>query len=603
MKENDILQSWKDISRYLYRDIRTCHRWERDFGLPIHRIDEKSPRSKVFAYKSEIDQWLKERGNSGNHLAPSVWERKELIIGLTTGLILLALFSGYLYFFKGSSGSLPSEPTLAVLPFENLKSSEYEEYFSEGLTNEITNSLIRLNKIRVVPAVENNQYENIPENLSKIQENLQADYFLIGKIEKGKSDIRVIMSLVRGEDNKNIWSEQFESDLEGIFTLEEDICQKIHEKLSIELDDDSLIHSRGGSTKDYRAYEAYLKGNFVLNKIIEQDDDPWKLYHQGKYYLGRWTQEGNELAISLFNQAIEMDKNYALAYIGLAQCYAHYVNFEWDSKIEWLDKAEALMKNAREISPGIPEYYSTLIEINLLKQDCFNEGDRETPLNLAEEAIQKFPNHPQLNSITGFCYLSRFAEKGDETDFEKALEYKERNFLLNPSGINNIRFAELLLLKKDFFKAKEVCRLIEESDSSLYSKGMLGEIYYYSGDLDKSEEIFRQFDFPLNFRIYSLYFLAMIAAQKGEVEEALGLIQKIETLKPEEYGDYDEEFKLASIYAGLGNKELSYDYLESFFNEEHTKRERYIKTKYLEIDRNFDYIRNEERFQKITKGE
>ncbi len=603
MKENEILQSWKEISRYLYRDIRTCHRWERDFGLPIHRIDENSPRSKVFAYKSEIDQWMKERGNNSNHLDKGTWGKKGLIIGLMAGFILLSLFLGYLYFLKGTPGLLPGEPTLAVLPFENLNSSEYEEYLSEGLTNEITNSLIRLNRIKVIPAAEDGPYEHTPDNLSKIHRDLKVDYFLLGKIEKSEKDIRIIMSLVRGEDKKNIWTEEFASDLEGIFSIEEDICHKIHERLSIELDDGSLIRASSGSTKNYGAYDAYLKGNFVLNRIVEQDDDPWKLYHQGKYYLGRFTPDANEMAISLFTQATEMDNHYALAYIGLAQCYAHNVNFEWDSKIEWLDKAKALLKNAQQISPDLPEYYSTLIEINLLKQDCFDEGDLETTLNLAQEAVQKYPNHAQLNSITGFCYSARFAEKGDEADFERALEYKQRAFLLNPSGVNNVRFAELLMLKKDFYKAREVCQLIEESSSSLYSKAMLGEIYYYSGELDKSEDVFRQFEFPMNFKIYSMFFLAMIAAQKGEAESALELAQKIETIKPLDYGMYEDEFKLASIYFGMGEKELGYGHLESFFSDEHIIREKYFKLKYLEIDRNFEPVRNEERFQKIIKGE
>ncbi|MDH4220230.1 MAG: hypothetical protein OEW23_15840, partial [Candidatus Aminicenantes bacterium] len=302
-------------------------------------------------------------------------------------------------------------------------------------------------------------------------------------------------------------------------------------------------------------------------------------------------------------QATEMDNSYALAYIGLAQCYTHYVNFEWESDMKWLNKADGLLEKAQKLSPDLPDYYSTLIEIYLLKEDCFNENTNQVVFDLANEAIEKYPNHPQLNSITGYCYLTRFGEKGDEADFEKALEYKERSFLLNPSGINNVKFAELLMLKREYYKAIEVCHFIERTGSSLYSQSMLGEIYYYSGDLDKSREIFMQLDFPLNFKIYSLFYLAMIAAQRGETEKAFKLVQKIETLKPKEYGDYDEASRLASVYFGLGNNELGYENLESFFTDEHIKKEKYIKLRYLEIDRNFDTIRNEEKFKEITKGE
>jgi len=602
MKAGDILSSWKDISKYLDRDIRTCHRWERELGLPIHRIDEKSLRSKVFTYKSEIDQWLKERANN-KHEAPSIWKSKGLIIGLVFGFFLLSAFFTLFYFFKRAPISPPSEPTIVVFPFENHSSSEYEEYFSEGITNEIVSSLIRMNKIRVVPAVENDQYVNTPEDIVKINKDLNADYFLVGEIEKNGDKLRINIRLIRGKDNKNLWNEVYDSDQEEIFSVKEDICQKIHEKLGIGMDDNLLVYSSSGDTKDYRAYDIYLKGNFILNRIVEQDNDPWKLYHQGKYYLGRFTQEGNELAISLFNQATEMDNSYALAYIGLAQCYTHYVNFEWESDMKWLNKADGLLEKAQKLSPDLPDYYSTLIEIYLLKEDCFNENTNQVVFDLANEAIEKYPNHPQLNSITGYCYLTRFGEKGDEADFEKALEYKERSFLLNPSGINNVKFAELLMLKREYYKAIEVCHFIERTGSSLYSQSMLGEIYYYSGDLDKSREIFMQLDFPLNFKIYSLFYLAMIAAQRGETEKAFKLVQKIETLKPKEYGDYDEASRLASVYFGLGNNELGYENLESFFTDEHIKKEKYIKLRYLEIDRNFDTIRNEEKFKEITKGE
>jgi TolB-like protein/Tfp pilus assembly protein PilF len=602
MKETDVLQSWKDISRYLERDIRTCHRWERELGLPVHRVDENSLRSKVFAYKSEIDQWLKEKANN-RHEAPSIWKRKRLITGLVFGLFLLSAFFASLNFFKRAPISSSSEPTIAVFPFENHSFSEYEEYFSEGITNEIVSSLIRLNKIRVVPAAESGRFEYTPESIAEIRGGLKADYFLFGEMEKNGDNIRINISLIRGKDNKSLWNQVYDRGREEIFSVKEDICQKVHEKLGIGVDHASLLGSGTGETKNYRAYDTYLKGNYILNRIVEQNDDPWKLCHEGKYYLGRLTQESNEMAISLFNKAVEVDSSYALAYIGLAHCYAHYVNFVWDSDIEWLDKAEDLLEKAQKISPDLDEYYNTLIEISLLKKDCFDESTGEVAFDLANEAIEKYPNHPQLNAITGYCYLSRFGERGDESDFDKALEYKERSFLLNPSDINNIKFVELLMLEREFYKALEVCNFIERAGSSLYSKSMLGEIYYYSGDLDKSREIFLQFDFPLNYKIYSLFFLAMIAAQRGEIEEALELIQKIETLKPEEYGDFDEKLRLASVYFGLGNEEQGYQYIKSFFDDEHTEKEKYIKLRYIEIDRNFDAFRNEERFKKITRGE
>ena len=101
MHKRDVLHSWKEISVYLDRDVRTCHRWEDELELPIHRIDENSPRSKVFAYKSEIDEWLKERGN--NHQdkkSSSIWTNKRVIVGLAIGSLVLCVVFAWLYFSK-----------------------------------------------------------------------------------------------------------------------------------------------------------------------------------------------------------------------------------------------------------------------------------------------------------------------------------------------------------------------------------------------------------------------------------------------------------------------------------------------------------------------
>jgi tetratricopeptide (TPR) repeat protein len=434
-------------------------------------------------------------------------------------------------------------------------------------------------------------------------QKFRPDYLVMGEIGQEKDKIYLSISLIRVEDNKNLWNASYESDQDDILNISQSISHQIHEQLNVKVDEALFDQQNRGKASDFLAFDTVLKGNFVLNRIAEQDDGPWKLYHQGHYYLGKFTQEDNEVAISFFNQAIEIDSNYALAYIGLAQCYTNYVNFWWDSGIEWLNTAEAMLEKAQEISPSLPEYYTTLIKIYLLREDFFNESMSEVVFELAKESIAKYPNQPQLNSVTGYCYLKKFGESGDQKDFEKALEYNERSFLLNPSSLNNIKFAELLMLKRKFYEAMEICYLIERADPSLFSKFMLGEIYYYMGDLEKSEEIFQQFDVPLNFKIHSLYYLAMIEAQRGESEEVEKIIREIEFIKPEDYRDLQVQLEMASIFFGIGDEESGYRYLESLFKDGRTKNDKFLNTKYLEIDKNFDNYRNEEKFQNILQGD
>jgi TPR repeat protein len=314
------------------------------------------------------------------------------------------------------------------------------------------------------------------------------------------------------------------------------------------------------------------------------------------------TSEGNKLAINLFNQAIEIDRNFALAYIGLAYCYSNYVNFNWDFDLKWVDKAEDLIKEAHAISPDLPEYYSTLIEIYLIKEIAFNENKKELAFDLAQEGINKYPDNAQLNSIVGYCYYQKFGEEGNEVDFNKALEFKEKSFLLNPYGLHNSIYAELLMLNKEFHEAIHVCNIIEKHDYSLESKFRLGEIYYYLGHLEKSKAVFQQFDFaPLDLKIAALLHLAMISSQKGEEEKALDIIGDINLISPQDLVLY-ENLKLASVYMGLGMKEHGYEHLRLFFNMSPTKKMRFAYLRYIDFDRNFDNIREEEEFIRITKN-
>ncbi len=601
MEQKDILNSWKEISYYLDRNVRTCQRWKIELKLPVHRIDQNSQHSKVFAYKSEIDQWLKEKAESKD-IKKSFLQYRWSVISLISVLGLLSVIFLFLLFTNRISISpQPEYLSFAVLPFENLNESKQDEYFSEGMTNEIINKMTMLNELKVIPAVSVSKYNNSSQDTRQIAEELKVDYILVGETEKDGNKLLIRARLIRTKDYSTIWSEEFVDSLENVLFIQENICRKIHEKLNLSIDQELFALVNAGKTNDYLAYDNYLKGNYILSRLNEDNDDPWKLYHQGKFYWDKCTVESNKLAINLFNQAIEIDRNFALAYIGIAICYSNYVNFNWDFDLKWVNKAENILKEAQAISPDLPEYYSALIEVYLLKEVYFDENKKEPAFDLARKGIKKYPDNAQLNSIVGYCYYQKFGEEGNEADFNKALEYKEKSFWLNPYGINNIVYAELLMLKKEFYDAINVCNIVEKLDSSLISKFRLGEIYYYMGHLDESKAVFQQFNLaPLELKIASLFYLGMISSQREKKEEALDIIDDFSLISPQEFIIYDD-LKLASIYMGLGMKELGYENLRSFFNKSPAKKMRFVWIKYIEIDRNFENFKKEEEFIKITK--
>jgi len=602
MEQKDILNSWKEISYYLDRNVRTCQRWKIELALPVHRIDQNSQHSKVFAYKSEIDQWLKEKAESKEIKKKSLLQYRWSVISLISVLGLLSVIFLFLLFTDRISISpQPEYFSFAVLPFENLNESKQDEYFSEGMTNEIINKMTMMNELKVIPALSVYKYNNSSQDARQIAEELSADYLLLGIINKDGNRITISVQLIRAKDNKNIWSEEFENSLENILFIQDNICRKIHEKLNLKIDQNLYLLSNAGRTNNYLAYDNYLKGNYIISRLNEDNDDPWKLYHQGKFFSGKFTPESNRLAINLFSQAIEIDRNFAMAYIGLANCYSNYVNFNWDNNIKWANKAEALLKEAQTISPDLPEYYSALIEVFLLKEVAFNENTKKLAFDLAREGIKKYPDNAQLNSIIGYCYYLKFGEEGNEVDLNKALEFKEKSFWLNPYGLNNLVYAELLTFNKKFYKAIDVCNIVEKLDYSMMAKFRLGQIYYLMGHLDKSKAVFQQFNNAhLDLKIASSLYLGMISSQRGEKEKALKIIDDISLISPQEFVLYDH-FKLASVHMGLGMRESGYEHLRSFFDSTEAKKMRFSHLRYIDFDRNFDNIREEEEFLRITK--
>lgn len=587
MKNEQILDSWKEISDYLGREIRTCHRWEKKLGLPIHRVDSHSPRSKVFAYKSEIDVWLRERASNKTE-RKFLSKKKRALIGLATLLVLIWVVLGFLMKQKHAVSLLPEDMTIAILPFEDQNLSEYEKYFAEGIASDITDRLIVSGAAIVIPAFSFLRNREIPDDTRQLGRELGAGFILRGRIRKENERFEFYAELICTKTGKHIWGSVFEDNLENILSVQNQICMKITELLNKNAGNRDPVANFPGRADNYEAFETYLKGNFILNELSREDNDEWKLYHRGKLYWNMSNRESNEFAINLFNQAIELDMDFALAYIGLAYCYSNFVNFNWDFDIKWLNKAEDLLRIAQALSPDLPEYYSALIEINLLKGACFNEDTINLAFDLAAEAVEKYPHHHLINSIAGYCYYLKFGEEGKEALLDKALEYKEKSFLLNPYNFYNVTYAEFLMIKKDFLKAINVCNIIEKHDPSLMAKFKLAEIYYFSGELDKSQDLFEILVNSWDFRMSSLYYLGMIASQKHKTEEAVEIARKIISESPD---TFEGEIKLASIYFGLGKDDLGYEFLDSFLNKPNVEKRKYIYLRYIDLDRNFEEAR------------
>lgn len=605
MKKELILDSWKEISEYLSKDIRTCHRWEKKLGLPVHRYDDTSSRSKVFAYKHEIDEWLQKKAQRDHPGWKIFLQKTRVKVGFSAAAVILLVSLG-LYQLNQPSENVPPQEnlSLAVIPFDNPEPAGHSDFFSEGFTEGLINSFFRLNTIKIMPFSAVFRYRNSKKSPNQIGNELGVHYILTGNISRNIDKFQLRVELTRIKDQNHIWSQHFEDSLENLLKIRDSICLQVHEK---------IINGRSGQkslsdpaflvdTADYSALENYYIGNFIKNRALNQkSNDPFYFYHNGKHFSGKWDKTSNEMAISYFEKSLALDPYFARAYLGLAECYTHYVNMHWEMKKFWLEEAENKLETAYSLEPELPEYYSLMARVHLLRDVCFNENSRQLAFKIAREGLEKHPYSHQIHSILGQCYFLRFGEDGKEEDLTRALRHKEKCFEWDGRDAANITLAEILMLQWEFNRALDVCNLINLNEKNKLVDTMIGQIYYYTGDLQKSREIFESFDSPLAHRLSALYFLGMIYAQEGRQEEVENTIRQTHIISPEEKRLREREFYLASIYMGLGNKELGYSYLENFLNSPQNLKRFYIYRKYIDLDRNFNAVRSEKRFLNLIK--
>lgn len=599
MVNREILDSWKEIAKYLSRDTRTCNRWEKELGLPIHRIDENSPRSKVFAYKTEIDEWLSKKSN--NDLPPlPFYKRTHFIISTISFFLITSVIFAFLYFSNINSSS-PSI-SLAVFPFRNLNTSEELEYLSQGVSSRLINSLSTQSKLRVISAEYPSNFENTPNYLKEVGEKLKANYLLNGDFEKQNEICKLALHLISTESGLPIWEDEFIDSFENLIDLNLDICLKIFENLRINSGEKFLSPIEGRNSIDNNAFDNYLKGNFILDKLNENENDPWKIFYKGQYYSNQNIRESNEIAVELFSRAIELDPEFALAYVGLANCYANFINFGWFYDLQWLQKSEDLLNKANTLSSNLPEYYSTLSKVYLTMASVFNLDTLEKASEVAEEGIKQYPNNSDINSKLSYFYYLKYGETGNETYFKKAINFMENSFLVRPLYVGNIFYADLLMLDKKFNEALKVVEQIRQNSSDYTVDYHTASIYYSMGELDKSRNVCKNQETNMMGIITNLYILGKIAAQEGHAEEADGYASRIKILSPDLQQYSISQFEISSIYFGINKKSLGYTHLIKFFNFPEVEKIKFIYLKFIEIDKNFDEVRNEAKFKEIING-
>jgi len=345
---------------------------------------------------------------------PSRTRKKWTLVLVAAGTILIGV-SAYVLLphFFGSSGS-PSDSQrkmLAVLPFENLGPAE-EEYFADGITEEITARLANIHALGVIARTSVIQYKKTNKTIQQIGKELGVDYVLEGTIRwqkspGGESRVRVTPQLIRTSDATHLWADVYDEVMAEVFQVQSNIAEKVISALGVALLEPERKSIEAKPTENLAAYEYYLRGNYYFNQ---------------KHH--RWANILD--AIEMYEKAVELDSNFALAYAMLSQAHAWIFWEKHDSSPERLAQAKQALDEALQLAPDLPEAHLSLGYNYYYISEDYDRALKEFSLVKKSQ-----PNNSDLLAATGSAQV----RKGK---FEPALANLIQAADLDPGSLSKV---------------------------------------------------------------------------------------------------------------------------------------------------------------------
>jgi len=522
----DVLDSWKAVAQYLRKDVRTLQRWESTRSLPVHRMPG-GDRPGVFALKSELDAWRRGRDI---HVAT------EFDQPVAPG----------------------REPAIAVLPFVNLAGDKANEYFADGLADEIITSLTRIHGLRVIARTSSFAFRSKDLDIRKIGTSLGASTILEGSVRRSQNRIRVAAQLINTADGCHLWGERYDRELTEIFTIQEEISQAIINALPIRLA--GRIPPLKPQTKNPEAYQLWL---------------------MGRYHTQRQTPNQILRSRSCFEQAVALDPRFSQAHVGIAESWWECASFGLESPKEAVAIGRHAVSRAIELDPSSGDAVSML--------GIYSGGhdfDWAACEHYFKRALELDPASPDIHRRYAAYLLeptNRLAEA--RAELETALD-------LDPlSPVVLAYLGQCLMFERRFDEATERLHEAAEIEPGYWmSQFLLAGAAAFQGQFEESLGIAEA-----ALRAIGLNPIVLGAAgamygllgQRARAEECLERLQAAGEIR------YVSPLAIAWIYLGLQSVENCLDWLEKAVDE----REPQII--HFPIKPMYDGFRNHPRFQAL----
>jgi len=452
-----------------------------------------------------------------------------VILAMFISVTIAVTYFGYtLYTGSGKAGIT----SLVVLPFTNTGNLPNAEYLSDGISEALINSLTELQQLKVIARSTAFRYKGKDPDPQELGRDLNVRAVLMGQVRQMGDALNIQVDLVDATTGAQLWGEEYDRKVSDVLSIKQAIARLVTEKLRVRLTGEDEQHLVRRDTTNTEAYQYYLRGRYSWNKR---------------------TADGIRKAIEQFQQSIDRDPNFALAYVGLADCYVLMEEYTGAPSSESLPKARAAVDRALQIDDSLAEAHTTSAFIYEI-QWRWTEAESEYKL-----AISLNPNYP-----TAHHWLSVYYQMKRQFD-DQLREIKLAQELDPLSPIIGENVSEAYFLKNDFNSAIEQSKKVLELDPSFpYSYRNLG---YAHLKLRRYEAATAEFQKAVELSGRASDYLSALGycyAVTGKRDEALAILKELEEryARRESAGLY-----LASVYAGLDDKDQAFAWLEKDFEQ------------------------------------
>ena len=520
------LDSWKGIAAYLKRDERTVRRWEKE-GLPVRRKVHKKQAS-VFAYRAEIDAWWHDgqlRLEQKDHAAPRkrlAWRGLALAVMAGFAVLLVLNVGGFRERVLGTA-AVPAIRSLAVLPLENLSGDPAQDYFADGVTDELTTELAQVPALRVISRISATQYRTKRKSAPEIGSELHVDALVEGSVVRTGDHVRITAQLVEAKNDRHVWAQSFEGELGDLVVLQDDVAARIAEQIRLRLPPREEGLKTQARTINPEAHDLYMRG-----VALRDNNDEVSL----------------QKSIYWFQLALQKDPVYAPAHAGLAVAYTFQTFLGVLPAEETFPRAEAEARKAIELDTSLSKAHDALAWVAYVYRWDWPLAEKEL-----RRALELNPNDADAHH-----YYSHYLFTVGRT--KEAMAEGETAAGLDP--LSQIQKNHLLWQyeeAKEYDHAVELGdKIVEEGATDPAQYLLLAYAYTGEGRLEEAIALVQKAIAMSPARQESQAALAVDYARMGKTKEARKTLQQLENPP---HGRYVPPVWIAVVYCSLGEKDIA----------------------------------------------